>query len=242
MKLRSLAGAVTAVLAIPILGITGAPSAVASPAATIVNIYPGNAAATGWSSEGNQENGGTETFVNGPATPPLGTGSLQLSTPAIADKAFFGNANLAKTPISDLSAMSYSTYVSSAPAGNVALPSYQVPAEANGTTGFTTLVYEPYNQHGASIVNNTWQTWDALNGGNGLWWSTHARGTLLGGPSHLYKWSDIVNALPDATILSIGANLGSHNAGVTASVDAFSVGVSGRTTTYNFELQAPTSL
>lgn len=136
-------------------------------------------------------------------------------------------------PLTDVTAMSYKTwkYNTSTDPSLVVLPSYQVEVFLSGSatapagwTGpnYTTLVYEPYQDQGnAAIHEDTWQTWDAYQSGNGKWWSTHALTAipLDNGQSTPEKWSDIVNAYPEAALFDYGLNQGTFNAG---GVTAFS--------------------
>ena len=53
---------------------------------------------------------GTAEFKTGPATPPLGSGSLELKTNGGSDKVYVYNFSLAGTKLSDAMNMAYSTY------------------------------------------------------------------------------------------------------------------------------------
>src|SRR3954468_7192123 len=92
-------------------------------------------------------NAGTGAFVDGPATPPLGSGSFQTVTPTGADKVYLFNYDHIGTKLTDVDAIGYSTYRTSGASPN------QVPAinlegdyNAPAAAGFPTLVFEPvYN-------------------------------------------------------------------------------------------------
>ncbi|HEY0081925.1 MAG TPA: hypothetical protein VGB61_03990, partial [Pyrinomonadaceae bacterium] len=111
-------------------------------------------------------------FVPGPAAPPAGVGSLRLQTLTSGEKVFIFNYEHEGTKLADLTKLSYVTY-RSAGNGNQ-LPALNSVIDFNGPNvdgGFSTLVFEPvYNLGQHAIVNNTWQSWDAL--GGGIWWST----------------------------------------------------------------------
>ena len=185
---------------------------------------------------------GTATFRNGPGMPPLGTGSLEFTTPTGADKVFAFNFDYVGKKLSDISAIGYSTYRSAGSAQQVAalnmVIDFNGPAVAGG---FSTLVFEPvYNTAQGSVVSGQWQTWDAYT--NGVWWSTQPiNGQCAGATDACDKtWAEIVANNPDATILGgFGINQGSGNPGLTTAVDALTIGVSGNTTVYNFELTPP---
>jgi hypothetical protein len=96
-------------------------------------------------------------------------------------------------------------------------------------------VFEPvYNTGQGSIVNDTWQRWDAYNGGNGVWWSTRDIPGVCAFNCFV-KWSDIVAANPTATIQGELINQGSGNPGIDANLDAFTFGANGNATTWNFD-------
>lgn len=178
-------------------------------------------------------NAGTATFRTGPDTPPLGGGSLELSTPTGADKIQAFNYDHVGTALSDVDDMGYSTYRSAGSAQQVAALNLEV--DANGTDvagGFTTLVFEPvYNTDQGAVVSGAWQTWDAYNGGDAIWWSSNP---IPGAPNRdtFVTWDTIVAQNPDAVIVGgVGANQGSGNPGLVTAVDAFSF----QHTTYHFE-------
>jgi|tagenome__1003787_1003787.scaffolds.fasta_scaffold20774856_2 hypothetical protein len=204
----------------------------ASAATTTVKVTPNNQPVL-WPSTDTRP-GGSFDFVTGPATPPLGSGSLHLVTTTSTAKVQLGNSDYAGTSLSAIDQMSYSTYRSSSSTGSaVQAPSYQLPT--NTSAGFTTLVFEPvYNTDQGAIVNDTWQSWDALNGGNGVWWSTRDIPGVCASNCFV-KWSDIVAANPTATIQGELINQGSGNPGIDANLDAYTFGANGNATTWNFD-------
>ena len=104
-----------------------------------------------------------------------------------------------------------------------------------GTTGFTTLVYEPYQGGQGVVVNNTWQKWNI--GSNGLFWSTRtvkcSNGTILGTPGGpaSYTLAQIKSMCPNGLVAGFGVNIGSNNPGYNVETDLFNF----NGTTYNFE-------
>lgn len=176
---------------------------------------------------------GTGAFVTGPATPPLGTGSFQLSTVGGSDKGYLFNFDHVGDKLSAISAMGYSTYRSAGNDQQVAAMNIQV--DYNGPDvagGFTTLVFEPvYNTAQGAVVSNQWQTWNAYDGGNATWWSSKDIPGVCAFTCYA-TWSDIVAANPDATILGgYGINQGSGNPNLTTAVDALVY----NDTTYNLD-------
>ena len=184
-------------------------------------------------------NAGTAAFRTGPATPPLGAGSLELSTPGGSDKVYAFNYDHVGTQLDDVDAMSYSTYRSAGSAQQVAALNLQVDVNGDAPGGFTTLVYEPVYNGPPAVVDGQWQDWDAYEGGNAIWWSSNA---IPSAPNRdtFVSWNTILAANPDAVIVGgVGVNQGSGNPALTTAVDAFTF----NETTYDFEplIGPPTS-
>lgn len=177
------------------------------------------------------------TFREGPATPPLGTGSLELTTATGGEKVFAFNYDHVGTTLSEVDSVSYSTYRSAGSAQQVAALNVQI--DLNGTEtpgGFSTLVFEPvYNTDQGVVVSNEWQDWTAS--GSGVWWSTQPINDQCAGATAACDrtWDEIVASNPNAVVLGVGPNQGSGNPGLTTAVDAFTFDE----TTYNFESVAP---
>jgi|GEM_PF-1157141 len=166
------------------------------------------------------------TFVNGPATAPLGAGSLQLQTVTGGEKVFLFNFDHVGKKITDINAIQYSTYRVAGSAQQVTALNLVI--DYNGPTvagGFATLVFEPvYNTAQGAVVSGQWQTWDAL---NGIWWSTQPiNGQCAGATATCDKtFAEIQANNPDAVILGgFGFNQGSGNPGLTTSVDKLVLG------------------
>ena len=234
---------VVGLMAFPALGGFAASS-------TTVTVLPSDVG-TSWFSgpPADTRTGGAVSFVSGPVTPPLGIGSLQMTTTDAYDitspntpysnaKAQLFNYSYEGTKLSDITALSYSDYRSSA-STNSAVQRVGLNVEVHvGGDGpnFTTLVFEPDYQSGGAgaLQTDTWQLWDAIDSGNGVWWSTHALPDIT--PAY-FTWTTLLNAYPDATISGgLGFNVGSGWVGqFSGNADALAVGVSGNTTVYDFE-------
>jgi hypothetical protein len=176
-------------------------------------------------------------FVPGPATPPLGVGSLQLTTTTSSHKVFAFNYDHIGTALADVDDISYSTYRSAGSGQQLTGLNLQIdPDGPEGPATFSTLVFEPvYNTAQGAVVNNQWQSWQA--DGSGRWWSTAAlNGQCAGaGAACQRTWNQIVANNPAATIVSgVGVNQGSGNAGLVTSVDAFTFDE----TTYDFDVDS----
>lgn len=196
---------------------------------------------------------GSAMFRDGPAAPPAGSGSVELSTGANPDKAQLFTDAYDGVRLADIDGIGYATYRDPAATGfvaGVASLNLRVDTDNNGTAD-AYVVYEPYQNHGnAAVLTGEWQTWDAFADGTAEWWiHTGAAGCGQNTPC---EWDDIVTALPDATIReaadcgpggatspcpgSLGINQGSYNPGFLSSVDLLTVSVDGNATTYDFEL------
>lgn len=164
-------------------------------------------------------------FVTGPAMPPLGAGSLQLTTVTGAEKVFLFNYDHFGKSISDVDAIAYSTYRTAGNLQQVTALNMQIDYNGADPGGFATLVFEPvYNTDQGAVVSGQWQTWNAF--ATGVWWSTQPiNGQCAGATAACDKtWAEIVANNPDATILAFGVNQGSGNDGLIASVDKLTIG------------------
>jgi hypothetical protein len=178
--------------------------------------------------------GGTVNFVNDTSAPGAPhTGSLRLTTDNTTEaKAQYMHA--ANTPLSDVIELSYWTKQNSASfTGGDA--SYQLPTLLNGATGFTTLVYEPYQGGQGAVVNGEWQQWNIET--TGLFWSSRtvvcSNGTVTGGAGGpaIYTLTQIKSMCPEAVVIGFGVNIGSNNPSYDVETDL----VNFNGTTYNFE-------
>ena len=203
--------------------------ATASAASTIV-VTPANT--QGWSTADTRP-GGAVNFVSDP-TSPAPAGALQLITDVTTTaKAQYLHA--ANTPLSAVTDLSYYTRQVSAPFVS-ADPSYQVIVWLNGTSGFSTLVFEPYqNPASGPVVTNVWQKWDVA---AGLFWSTRtvtcSGGTVVGtsgGPA-TYTLAQINTYCPNAVVIGFGVNIGTNNPSYNVETDLFNF----NGTTYDFQL------
>jgi hypothetical protein len=183
-------------------------------------------------------------FVNGPGTPPLGSGSLRLETATGNEKVYLFNYDHIGTPLADIDVIGYSTYRNTGNFSQVSSINIQVDYNGDAPGGFTTLVFEPvYNLAQGAVVNSVWQTWDAFANGTAVWWSSN---TIPGAASPnqtscnpvpcYVTWNTILANNPQAVIVGgFGINQGSGNPNLNANVDALAIGVDGVTTVYDFE-------
>ncbi len=166
-------------VAVAVLAITGLALPSTASAATISGLVGPLQAARGqgWAAHPDQTAGGTERFVQGPMTPPSGTGSLEMTVASAADRALIFTVpkpGAALTPPPDVGAItptpwtnlsgSFSTFTANANPGpslpTLKIVGYQQFNNANPllSQGFTTLNFEGVNQTPAPAAN-VWQTW-----------------------------------------------------------------------------------
>jgi hypothetical protein len=204
-------------------------------------VTPDNAAATGWFSDDTRP-GGAINFVVDPTAPGNPhVGALQLTTDATTTaKAQF--MHLTNTPLSAVNELSYSTKQNSASfVGGDASYQLQVclgglvaptPENPSGCIGFTTLVFEPY-QNGV-VTPGVWQNWDV---DAGQFWSSrsYSNGTCTvvagGGGAPFYTLAGLQSSCPGAVAVKFGVNIGSNNPAYNVETDL----VSFNGTVYNFE-------
>lgn len=168
--------------------------------------------------------GSTGAYVAGPATPPLGTGSAQLTVAGATQSHILAKAMLGGTKLTSITDLEYSSYQ---PEGSVAL-SLQFNISYTGTTPYQgRLVYEP--TYSVGTVGAGWQRWDTL---SGKWWASN---TGAGGSNGLCAqaspcdWSQVLTNWPDAQIHpTFGAvlfKLGAGPASFSGNVDHLTIGV-----------------
>lgn len=192
-------------------------------------------------------------MVSGPATPPLGTGSAELSTPVGGGDGGVGitTATFDGTLLSSITSLSYQAY--SAVNNGQQFPYLALNVNLNdGSGNQDTLFFEPPYQTtatgGPGVVNqeipvmNQWQSWNA---GIGSFWDNN--GTLggggYGGVGTLAAFeADFPNAtIADSTAYSmidgitLQVGFGSPDDNFTGYVDDVTIGTASGTTTYDFE-------
>ncbi len=186
-------------------------------------------------------------FVNGPATPPGGVGSLNLytgdGTVGGDGSAQVRNSNYAGLLVSAITSLSYSTYVSSN--NGQQAPYLTIWVHTDG--GDDRLWFEPPYANQGNVDLNQWQTWDALNATAG-WYDDN--GTNGAGPgsnsvSLATLLADMAGAgYSNATIYNPSATLGGIRIATgfaspedvfNTNLDNFTIGTSDGATTYDFE-------
>jgi hypothetical protein len=198
-----------------------------------VIVTPSNT--QGWFSHDTRQGGAINYLVDPSAPGNPHVGALQLTTDATTtSKAQY--MHLTDTQLSDVGTLGYSTKQNSASfvSGDA---SYQLATCLGGLsgttcTGFTTFVYEPYEN--GTVIPGQWQSWDV---DAGQMWSSRSfsDGTCTvvagGGGAPFYNLAALKTACPNAVVVEFGVNIGSNNPSY--NVEADLVNFNG--TTYNFE-------
>lgn len=184
----------------------------------------------GWSTADTRP-GGEVTFVLD-ASAPRGGGALELTTDATnAAKAQY--LHPASSALADVTDLSYYTKQNSASfVGGDA--SYQLIVYlCGGTTGFTTFVFEPYEN--GLVIPGAWQMWDVA---QGQMWSSRSvtcgSSSVVagaGGPP-FYSLAGLKAMFPNAAVIGFGVNIGSYNPAYNVEADL----VRFNDTTYDFEV------
>ncbi|HEX2384864.1 MAG TPA: hypothetical protein VHI95_19625, partial [Acidimicrobiales bacterium] len=172
-----------------ILLLAGAATAGAVVITSLVSVLDGGRG-LGWAPHPDQTAGGTEQFVEGPLTPPAGTGSLEMKVAEATDRAFIffiprpttgatppgSQGPFLPTPWGDLEGSSFSTFTAdtAAPASSIPALKFVGYQQFNSnnpllSSGFTTLNFEGANQ--GTVAANEWQTWTL--GLDSLVWQTN---------------------------------------------------------------------
>jgi len=190
-------------------------------------------------------------YVVGPSTPPLGTDSIQISVTG-TQRRNLATYQFSGTSLAAITTLAFSTYNPSVGnGGSVNRSAYlHFNVDFNGTdTWQRRLVFVP--SINGTVLQNTWQEWDAVQGGNAKWLYSGATWPVTGQPGTTAKtWSQILTDYPIARIRVtdsfLGMRVGEPYAdGYTENIDGFKLGTSTGTTTFDFdkveEVTPPTS-
>lgn len=212
-------------------------------AQTTVSVSPSNM--NGWVFSNDQPNGvGTGTLVNGPGAAPLNAGSARLALAGSGDGQIVAAPVHQGVRLDQLTTLEYSTYRSSADAGNNLAIALQLNVDYDLTDANTSwqgrLVFEPYHTFPGGVPQGVWQTWDAL---VGKWWASRSPGNVHCPQSSPCTLPQILSYFPNAGIhATFGAvvlKAGSGWASFDGNVDELTIGIGGLDTTYDFEENLP---
>lgn len=184
-------------------------------------------------------------FVTGPGTPALGTGSAQISVTG-SQRRNLATYQFAGTPLADITALRFRTYNPSAGNGGAANRTAYLNfnVDFNGSdTWQKRLVFGPTDN--GTVLQDTWQEWDAVNGGASLWHYSGATWPITGQPGGTLKtWTQILSDYPGVRIRVTDAHMGirvgaPYPDGYTENIDTFTFGTVAGTTIFNFEDTPP---
>ncbi|MGD9590115.1 MAG: cohesin domain-containing protein [Pyrinomonadaceae bacterium] len=184
-------------------------------------------------------------FVNGPATAPMGAGSAQISVTG-TQRRNLATYQFAGTPLASINELKYSTFNPSA--GNPGSPSrsgyLQFNVDFDGSDIWQRRILFLPSDNGA-VTQDTWQEWDTIKNGTALW--RHSGPTWpigIGGggePGTTPKtWTQILTQYPGVRIRVsdpwLGIRVGEPYAdGYTENIDKFVFGTTASTTIFDFE-------
>ena len=182
-------------------------------------------------------------FVSGPATPLLRTGSVRISVKG-TERRNLATSQFAGTHFAAITTLKFSTYNPSAGNGGSANRSgylnFNVDFDLSDTWQYR-LIFLPSDN--GTVVQDSWQEWDAINGGNALYrysgakWSSCAAG---GSGSTTKTLSSIISGCSGVRIRVtdswLGIRVGEPYAdGYTENIDAFKFGTTSWFKQFDFE-------
>jgi hypothetical protein len=199
-----------------------------------------------WGFVDGNASGGVGQFVTGPATPPAGTGSVELGVNNTSQGYEFGAGIDGGTNFSNITNLQYSTYTANGATANRAV-AISFSADYDMTDARTDwqgrVVWIPSSIGPGQVVDNTWQTWSPLT--TGKWFSSGTpivagnTATALCTQSSPCTWSQLTADYPDAGINSRDAQVvlkdGSGYSNFYSNVDDVVIGIGGNDTAYDFE-------
>ncbi|MFT4038493.1 MAG: hypothetical protein QM692_09960 [Thermomicrobiales bacterium] len=186
------------------------------------------------------------TFQNGPATPPFGSGSVNLT---VTDDSFvLANYQYSGVLLRDITTLAYATYQ---PSSNTDDPTNAGKLLMSIDFFGQNLPYEGIMftpSDNGTVQQDAWQTWDAINSGAALW--SYAQGCGCDWPnstipgSTLRTWADITSTYKLARITTadplFGVVVENTDSGMTFAddVNTLTFGTTSGTTRYVFGLTA----
>lgn len=183
-------------------------------------------------------------FVNGPATPPLGNGSLNIQLNSAAAARGIFSPKYAGVKLADFSTLSYSIYTNTASQAIAFQINYDYDLTTTEATWFGRLVYEPYQNGNVTVPTGAWSTHNMINSGAGLWWATGNAASPVDDAcpqANPCTWNALIAAYPNIGVRSdanagIMLKAGSNWNGFNGNVDNLTVGITGGDTDiYDFE-------
>jgi hypothetical protein len=187
----------------------------------------------GWVTSTDNTAGGTVAVAANPAgAGALGTSSLKLTTAANADYAGIGR--LSASPLTDLTAASFKTWVP----GTTGTPAQEAPSlriamyQLAGANGFTTLSVERANN--ATVTAGVWQTTTLSD--TTVVWQTNQTDAFCDVNTSFCTYAEFKTHYPAAHFVGFQIAIGTGVPGVTSYADGVSLTIGEVTDTWNFEL------
>ncbi|WP_412063507.1 hypothetical protein [Rubrivirga sp. IMCC45206] len=234
-------------VAAPVLADASASTIVVTEADMATSVADVIADPTKWffyDDEIDQINPALGTMAVGPDTPPEGVGSAQISVSG-TQRRNLATYQFSGTALADVTDLRFSTYNPSAGNGGAADRSaylnFNVDFDGSDTWQ-RRLVYVP--KVNGTVLQDTWQEWDAFDGGAALWtWSGYfSSGSMWpdGNTSQYRTWADLVSSFPALAVRTtdswMGLRVGEpYASGYSENLDAFVFGTAAGTTTWDFE-------
>ena len=158
-------------------------------------------------------------FREGPGTPPIGEGSLQMSVgPADNSRVAALPPGLAGSELSSVLTVVYDTFLTHVSVHGAAPVAFKLGVTSANLHRFTTLVFEPAIQPGHPAVRDVWQAWNAL---AGEWFATGVTGLCSASqPCSFVQLKNLVGASSVILIpyFEVGAS-GASQTGTTCALD-----------------------
>lgn len=181
-------------------------------------------------------------FVSGPATPPAGAGSAELTVSG-TQRRNLATFQFGGTVLSDITSMMFSTYQPSGQTDNERAMYLQFNVDFTGSGLWQSRLAFVPSQNG-TVVQDAWQTWNAADDSALWWWSGYA-GNGNKWPDNdtdeYRTWAELKTAFPgirmNTGILShLSFRAGEPYAdGFTGNIDKFVIGINGANTVFDFE-------
>lgn len=199
----------------------------------------------GWFFSDDGHGSGDGELVIGPETPPMGLGSVHLELGELTSGMTIQLIDFRATPLADIDALEYSTYVNPDSEVTVAI-ALQFNIDNDLTDGDNSwkgrLVFEPpYYGDTAKVIKGEWQTWHPIEEEGKWWWGTRNPIKAECSISNPCNWDELLTKFPnigirDADYTGVLFKAGSNWAPPwDGNVDAFTIGINGNSITYDFE-------
>jgi hypothetical protein len=203
--------------------------------ADVVNVTPGDL--NGWAFS-NQDNAphtnASGGLVNGPGTPPIGTGSAQLLVNDASSSEILAHTLGTDFSLNSISTLSYDTYVTTSTPGSGAAPSLDFDLFSSTGAYEGRLVFDPGLL--GTVQDGTWQDWNTLSDDAWYFTSSALKGDCgIASASDYCTFSEALGFISGSTAGDVLFKAGSGQASFNGNVDDFVL----NGTTTNFDVPEP---